>query len=101
MFKIIFPEKIRFDLRRILQPRDIFDLYILSTQFKTSQKNIKIKRLKFKEEIQDKIFEVEFSWFQDTVISYFSEEDKVVYNNEFLWDEIRLRVIEFIKEFLK
>ena len=39
--------------RRILQPRDIFDLYILSTQFKTSQKNIKIKRLKFKEEIQD------------------------------------------------
>jgi len=84
--------------RAVIQARDIFDLYILSSQFDSVQlKEIKIKSSRLTK-AHENVFEVNFEKFRDTVISYFSAEDQAVYNSASLWDEIKLKVSGFIEE---
>ena len=84
--------------RSLIQARDIFDLYILSSQYKPS-KTEKIKTVPAKlTKAYEKTFEVSFEQFRDTVISYLSFEDQATYNSSSLWEEIRLKVSNFIKE---
>ena len=84
--------------RKAVQARDIFDIYILSTQVVPNKKG----RLKVTQEIRkvagENVFSVSFHRFRDTVLNYFSEEDRAVYENKELWDEIRLKVNGFICE---
>ena len=49
----------------------------------------------------ENVFTVSFEQFRDTVISYLSPEDQTVYNSPSLWDEIRLKTGNFIKELKK
>jgi len=87
--------------RNVIQARDIFDLYTLSTQFSLSlEKKNKIDSNKLKKAYTN-IFEIDFKQFRDSVISYLSKEEQEVYNSESLWDEIRLRVAKFIEELNK
>ncbi len=84
--------------RTVIQARDIFDLYILNSQYdprKTEKLEIKPERLK---EAYENIFAVSFEQFRDTVVFYLSSEDQAVYSSSVLWDEIRLKVGNFIEE---
>ncbi|HCJ67676.1 MAG TPA: hypothetical protein DHV62_10290 [Elusimicrobia bacterium] len=82
--------------RSIIQARDIFDLYILTSQY-NPDKETKINGTKLKK-VYENIFEVNFEQFRDTVLSYLSLEDQGVYNSPALWDEIKLKVATFIDE---
>jgi len=85
--------------RTIVQPRDIFDLYILSPQYDpTKTKEIRLENVTIAKVCQN-IFEVEFIQFRDTVISYLSHEDRAMYNSEAVWDELKLKVSSFIEGF--
>jgi hypothetical protein len=83
--------------RTIVQPRDIFDLYILSSQYDpTKTKEIRLENVTIAKVCQN-IFEVEFVQFRDMVISYLSHEDRAMYNSEAVWDELKLKVSGFIE----
>lgn len=84
--------------RTIIQARDAFDLYVLSSQYEKSlTKNLKIEKTKFKKAYEN-LFEISFEQFRDTVVSYLSPEDRDMYNSRALWDEIQLKVAGFINE---
>lgn len=84
--------------RALIQARDIFDLYILSSQYKPSKtEKIKISAAKLSRVERD-VFAVSFEQFRDTVISYLSSEDQAGYNSPSLWEEVRLKVSNFIEE---
>lgn len=84
--------------RIIVQARDVFDLYILSSQHKPLQvKEINVNSNK-KRKICENIFEISFAQFRDTLLSYLSVEDQVSYNSPALWNEIKLKVVNFIQE---
>lgn len=84
--------------RKIIQARDAFDIYILSAQFKPSNKEkIKLNQENLNRAYKN-IFEISFEQFRDTVISYLSKEDQEIYNSSRSWDEIKLKVANFIKE---
>jgi len=87
--------------RPIVQARDVFDLYILSSQCKPSKpKEIKINNINFTK-ASESIFEVSFKQFCDTVVSYLSYENQPEYNSPSLWEEIKLKVVDFIQELEK
>ncbi len=84
--------------RSIIQPRDIFDLYTLIPQTNPDDiKNITISRSKLKT-ASEGILSVGFERFRDTVISYLSLEDQQLYNSSSVWDEVRLKVVDFIEK---
>ena len=65
-------------LRKVIQARDIFDLYILSSQYQP-QKNKKrgeVSKNEFSAAYKN-VFEVGFNQFQDTVISYLAEDEQI------------------------
>lgn len=83
-------------LRSVIQPRDIFDLFFLSSQCESVDvKNQNITRGML-EKAYENVFEISFDRFRDTVISYLSLEDQTVYNSESIWDEVKLKVANFI-----
>jgi len=84
--------------RTVIQARDIFDLYVLNSQYdpqKTKKFGMNPKQLK---KAYENIFAVSFEQFRDTVILYLSSEDQAVYNSSVLWDEIRLKVGNLIEK---
>ena len=84
--------------RSIIQARDIFDLYILSSQFEPDKtKEVKASNIHFKKAYEN-TFEVSFEQFRDTVLYYLSPEDQSVYNSSASWDEIKLKAVNFIDE---
>lgn len=81
--------------RSVIQARDIFDLYLLQSQYKGAPStNINMDKLK---KAHSNIFEINFTQFRDTVLSYLSEEDRFAYSSVASWDEIKLRVAIFIE----
>lgn len=94
--------------RSAVQARDVFDLYILSSQYETSpdttaRKSINSeasdKRLVAK--AQDNALNISFGQFRDTVVSYLAPEDQASYRSSGSWDEIKLKVARFIDETAK
>ncbi|MFH1727402.1 MAG: nucleotidyl transferase AbiEii/AbiGii toxin family protein [Pseudomonadota bacterium] len=87
--------------RSVTQARDIFDLFLLSSQFdQKSFDKAKINHTKI-EQAYNKIFELSFNVFKNTVLSYLSWEDQNTYNLPAVWDEIKLKVAAFIEELQK
>lgn len=90
-------------MRSAIQARDIFDLYILNSQYgktapkKSGQKLSQTIFLKAKENA----FEISFEQFRDTVVFYLSPDDQSLYNTEDIWDDIKLKVSNFIEELKK
>jgi predicted nucleotidyltransferase component of viral defense system len=85
--------------RSVIQARDILDLYILSSQWKDVEpegfKMIgKDKLIK----AYERVFEVKFEQFRDTVLSYLIPEEQGIYNNPSSWDEVKLKTANFIDE---
>ena len=78
--------------RTVVQARDVFDLYVLSTQVNmpfTAGAGLL-------EKAKENALEISFEQFSDTVVSYLAPEDRAVYNTAAAWNEIKLKVAEFI-----
>lgn len=90
-------------LRNITQVRDIFDLYILSTQVDWSEvgKRLTPSNNKNLEKSCQNLFDVGYLQFRDSVVIYMSEDDQQIYGSENSWDEIRLRVSHYLEELRK
>jgi len=88
--------------RSVVQARDIFDLFALSNQtaLPLSRGDLAI-RASVLDRAYDRIFEVDFDMFRDTVVSYLSDEDRHVYDRASSWEEIKLKVAHFIEELKK
>lgn len=87
--------------RPVIQPRDIFDLYLLSSQLEPIKiKELKISGVKLKR-ARENLFEISFKHFRDTVISYLGADDQSLYDSAALWDEIKLKVADLIDEVRK
>ncbi len=86
--------------RSKVQARDIFDLFILSGQ-------VEEKALASSTPPEDavlsaaheRVFEVNFSVYHDTVVSYLAAEDQPVYGTPASWEEVKLRAAHLIEEF--
>lgn len=84
--------------RTVIQARDVFDLYVLCPHYRHSDAGeLHVSGAKL-DGARDNVFEIGFEQFRDTVASYLSQGDRRVYDNEAAWDEIRMRVSEFIGE---
>jgi len=89
-------------LRSAIQARDIFDLYVLSSQIGLAlSKGFKPPNAAILAKAHERIFEVGFEMFRDTVASYLADEDKDMYDNASSWEEIKLKVVDFIEELSK
>lgn len=86
--------------RSEVQARDIFDLHMLSTQYKGGLGKIKILEAKLAK-AHERLFEVGFQQFKDTVLAYLLPEDQQNYDSIALWDDIKLRVAQFFEEIRK
>ena len=85
--------------RAVLQARDIFDLFVLSSQYEGPKRSkIKVDRTILKT-AHDNIFRVEFPQFHDTVVAYLAAEDQKAYSSPEIWDEIKLKTAHFLEEF--
>lgn len=88
--------------RAAVQARDIFDLHILisrpgeigSSPAAAVSDGPDLAMLR---KARDRVYEVGFEMFRDTVLSYLSSEDRKAYDRPEAWDEIRLRVAEFLE----
>ncbi len=93
-------QKIRAMARRtILQARDIFDLFLLSSQFDPGWCQ---RALVGKDDLavaRENVFQVDYVLFRDSVVAYLGAEDQAVYSSPQVWDEIKLRVSQFMEEF--
>lgn len=78
------------------QARDIFDLFLLSSQCEGTALGGHISKLVLKT-AHDNIFQVGFTQFRDTVIDYLEDEDKKVYSSPEIWDEIKLKTAHFLE----
>jgi len=87
--------------RTATQARDIFDLYALTSQYVTDDKRFKDIKNGTLSKAYERVLEVGFGQFRDTVVSYLSDEDQAVYNNPNSWEEIQLKVVHFIEEIQK
>ncbi len=89
--------------RPVVQARDIFDLYILSSQYEGSKEQeaqVTLSKNKLLKAYEN-IFDVGFEQFRDTVTAYLSAEDRPTYDNASSWDEVKLKTAEFLKGLIK
>lgn len=84
--------------RSEIQARDIFDLYILSSQCEIPGPRDSSLSLSKLSRAYKSAFEISFEQFRDTVISYLHPAEQHVYNSPPLWDEVRLKAANFIDE---
>lgn len=86
--------------RTVLQARDIFDLFVISSHFENAQEHHPageagkaILKIAY-----DNIFLVEFAQFRDTVVAYLGVDDQKTYSSSQAWDEIKLKTANFLDE---
>lgn len=85
--------------RSVLQARDIFDLFVLSSQCdQARRKSLQPGKIILKT-AHDNIFLVEFPQFRDTVVTYLRAEEQKTYSQPAAWDEIKLKTAHFLDEF--
>jgi len=83
--------------RTVLQARDIFDLFFLSSQYDGARRNFQAGKAVL-EKAYNNIFLVEFPQFRDTVVVYLGAEDQRTYSSPEVWDEIKLKTAHFLEE---
>lgn len=83
--------------RAVLQARDIFDLFWLSSQCDATVLKNRISQAVLKT-ASDNIFQAGFIPFRDTVAAFLADEDKKSYSSPEVWDEIKLKTAHFLEE---
>ncbi|PIW64752.1 MAG: hypothetical protein COW13_00545 [Candidatus Omnitrophica bacterium CG12_big_fil_rev_8_21_14_0_65_50_5] len=84
--------------RSVLQARDIFDLFVLNSQYDAPRSKRPHMSKPVWERAHDNIFLVEFPQFRDTVAAYLGSEDQATYSSPVVWDEIKLKTAHFLEE---
>jgi len=84
--------------RAVIQARDVFDLYVLSSQLDLNKEEDFAIKASIMEKVYENIFQIGFEQFRDTVVLYLSPEDQGIYNSSVLWDEIKLKTANLIDE---
>jgi len=87
--------------RSILQARDVFDLYLLSTQVRPGEAAVGLPGRAEMEKARERILEPDFETFRDAVAAYLAPEDRKTYAVPAVWDEIKLKAAEFAGELEK
>ena len=85
--------------RSVLQPRDIFDLFVLSSQYDEAKRNFFSLSKTMLKTAYDNIFLVDYPQFRDTVVAYLGADDQKAYSSAAVWDEIKLKTAHFLEEF--
>ncbi len=85
--------------RSVLQARDIFDLFVLRSQYDSAQKQPLDMGKDVLKTAHENLFLVEYPQFRDTVVSYLGIEDQKAYSSPSAWDEIKLKTSHFLEEF--
>lgn len=91
--------------RKEIQARDVFDIFVLSSQYADFVSNEAYKFSHFTKsdfdkfkKAQDNVFEISYEQFRDTVLSYLLPQDQDAYKTKSSWDEIKLKAVNFIGE---
>lgn len=80
------------------QPRDVFDLYLLSSQPDVLEADLRQNLgSDVAHQIRDAIYSLTYQQYRDAVVNFLMTEDTVVYDSPQIWDEIRLRVLEMLE----
>jgi predicted nucleotidyltransferase component of viral defense system len=82
--------------RTTVQARDIFDIYILRTQYAGEMPALGKELLAT---ARKNIFAIDYERFRDTVIEYLAPEDRESYGSRSAFDDLQLQVDEFIGRF--
>jgi len=83
------------------QARDIFDLYLLLPRMEKSQPAFKSLSAVTIKKAYGHVFDIDFSVFKDTVISYLDETDQHLYNRRDVWEDMQLKVGHIIESLAK
>ena len=87
--------------RPAVQARDIFDLYILSSKYSSSEiSGLKIPKRDKLEKAYENLFSVTFEQFRDSVVSFLTSSEQARYNSSLVWDEIKLKVVSLLEEMM-
>ena len=86
-------------LRTVLQARDIFDLFLLSTQLDASGRGLVNAAKADLAAAMNNVFQADFPLFRDSVVAYLEPEDQKAYASSAAWDEVKLNVSRFLEEF--
>lgn len=84
--------------RSVLQARDIFDLYLLSSQVKPGEAQVPLPSRGELARARESILEPDFEMFRDSVAAYLSPEHRDMYAAPQAWDEIKLKAADFVEE---
>jgi len=90
--------------RSVIQARDVFDLYILSSQYEVAMSVGEECQLPGKNKLDkayDNLFQITFEQFRDTVVPYLEPEEQTGYDAPSSWDQVRLKVANFVDELRK
>jgi len=79
------------------QARDVFDLWVLSTQAGPSGMSAGLPADEIAE-ARERILSIGFHEYRDAVVAYLGPEDQRTYDAREFWDEIRLQVLSEIEE---
>lgn len=83
--------------RSILQARDIFDLYLLSSQVKPGEVKLPLPDGALAR-VKESVLEPGYETFRDAVAAYLSAQDRVQYSTREAWDEVKLKAAAFVEE---
>lgn len=84
--------------RAAVQARDIFDLFLLTSQTGPGlrQADLPAETRAILGMARDRVYDVDFIRFRDTVLDYLSDDDRASYDRPAAWDDLRLRVAGFL-----
>lgn len=84
--------------RTVTQARDIFDLHLLSSQYRhEKEKPLDMAPSKLKK-AHERIFDISFEEFRDSIVLYLSADDQNIYGRPDAWDEVKLKTASFLEE---
>lgn len=87
-------QKLQALLKRVeRQPRDLFDLYTLSSQPEALSGEVWRLPGSVRSRIRDITMAIDYAQYRDTVVSYLGPDDRETYGRQEMWDEIRFTVL--------
>jgi hypothetical protein len=83
--------------RAAVQARDIFDLHILIPSLGDDRSAVLDISLDTLRDAGNRVFDVGFGQFRDTVLAFLSPEDQARFDDAGVWDGIRIQVAAFLE----
>lgn len=86
--------------RSALQARDVFDLYLLSSQYSPVEDEPAAQALDRTrlEKARENVFSIPFEQFSGMVLAFLSPDDRRAYDSPAAWEKVRAKAAEFMAE---